>query len=239
MKALLCIILLLTIFPCHADIPHQSDQSLSWKGKAPGGFSAVMTISPHQLNFDQSLIVQLTLTYPNTHKPQWKVLVPHLLSNDSFGAPSFSLISQKLENQKPETASDNTSSQQLTLILSPQIPGTHYLTFYDIPFIPSSAKEKKGEIVSGIIPIQVNASSADFNPALVIAPLMPLSKDLPISITTSNNRKFITNSSLIKEATAHNLDTLHSKSIPWQLFPILITLFVLIIIIKFPSKTQN
>jgi len=240
MNALICFFLLLTTFYCQADTTHQPDQSISWQGKAPGGVSASMAVFPNQINIDQSLTVQLTLTFPATHRPQWKVLVPHLLSYEGFGAPPFTLITQNLEPQTPKASLDNTLSQQLTLILSPQMPGTHNLTFYEIPFIPNSTKE--GEtiaIVSGIVPIEVTVSPTKFNPALIVAPPMSLSSDLPIAISTSNRRAYITNVHLASEAVAYNFNALHNKAIPWQIFPTLITLLVLIMIIKFHPKESK
>ncbi|MBA3816141.1 MAG: hypothetical protein H0X29_06410 [Parachlamydiaceae bacterium] len=237
MRTLICLILLLSAFRCQAEtktLP-KTDQSILWKGKAPGGFTASMTAFSNHLTLGQPLVLHLILTFPETHEPQWKTIISGLLAYDGFGVPPFTLVDQKLE-PKASVINSKTLSQELIVTLSPQIPGSYYLTFYELIFIPiSELNRKMVKIVSGVVPIEVIKDTSDFTPALIIAPPMPLSEELPITISTSNRRAFLANEHLINQATVDNINTLQSKAIPWQIFAAFITLLVLFMIIKFPA----
>lgn len=236
MKTWTYLILFFIVINYRTDAAQPIDKSISWQGSAPGGFAASIDVNSNHLSLDQLLIIHLTLTFPPTHQPQLETLIPRLLSYSGFGAPPFTLKSQQLDPKTPPDAL-NKVSQQLTIILSPQIPGMHYLTFYEIPFVSTSAKNDETiKIVSGIVSVEVNMPPSELNPALIMAPPMPLSSDLPIAISTLNRRAFITNADLANEAAAYNTNALHSKAIPWQIFPVVITLLVLILIIKLPLR---
>lgn len=240
MKTWICFIFLFIFaFYRQTDAAQSMDKPISWNGSAPGGFKASIEVFSNRLNIDQLLIIQLILTFPLTHQPQWETLVPQLLAYNGFGTPPFTLKGQQLDPKNTIQDLDKVS-QKLTITLTPQIPGTHYLTFYEIPFVSiSTTNDETIKIISGIFPIEVNMPSSEFNPALIMAPPMPLSSELPIAISTLNRRAFLANADLGKEASAYNTNTLRNKAIPWQIVPILITLLVLALIIKLPLKPLN
>lgn len=218
-------------------IERENNPLIIWKGNSPENFTAAITASSRQISIDHPLELSLIVTYPSTHLPDWTTTVKQLLSYDGFGVPPFMLISQKIEPQPPKAISESIFTQKLILELYPQITGNHFLTFYDIPFIPVKKTEDEiKHIVSGIVTIEVTSSDANFDPALIIAPPMPLTTELPITISTSNQRKYIKNASKDSEAAAKNVITLKERKIPWELFAALFTWLVIIMILKFPNK---
>lgn len=225
-------------------INHQSNANtpVSWSGSAPGGFSAEITLSDTEPSLADILTVHLTLTYPPTHHPRIEALIPQLLSYDGFNEPPFHLFSKvKKSSSKPSNEQPKgLLSQQLLISLSSQIPGSQFLTFHTITFEPNQSNTSKAvEIISGVFQLNITTPPLDFQPQSLMAPLLSLSKDLPISLSFQNRRKFIDNHQTLSQEFDESKAFIKAKSLPWNLILALIAALLFYLLLKMPVKMSE
>ena len=76
--------------------------------------------------------------------------------------------------------------------------------------------------------VEINAEQTHFQ----IAPLMPLSQDLPVEISDKNLRTYLYNPKLMEEAQAHGKAGIKSKMIPWSTLVAAFSVLLTIALIK-------
>ena len=191
-----------------------ADETGIWK-TSEGNFSAQIQLSPTSLSLDQLLKVQIKLTYPSAYQPNIGAIRKELLSYGGFDKPPFTMVKEIIRKPAAQPE-EGILSQQLTFILSPQLPGQHFLTFPKIAFASQQGdKDQMKALVGEVFEISVTPAAVDFQAQTLAAPLMPLSQQLPITSLSATSK----NIAIIKKpsaaATAHNLAVIKSRHLPW------------------------
>lgn len=181
-----------------------------------GDFSAQITLSAKQINLNDLLTVEIALAYPITYSPQVAILRKELLSFEGFYDPAFNLSSESITPalQQP----NGRESQIIIFTLAPQLAGKHYLSFPRIVFKP----KQKGQyptvnMISNVFEVSVTSTPINFKPQELIEPLLPLSKELPVSMTTANRQKYIHNPLVIASEAVHGVTAVKMKAFPWEI----------------------
>lgn len=78
-----------------------------------------------------------------------------------------------------------------------------------------------------------------FQPLSLIAPLLPLSKEVPVSLSIHNQRKYIDNRNSLSYEVSQTQNVISSKSLPWNLIQALIAIFFFYLLIKMPNGTTQ
>lgn len=89
---------------------------------------------------------------------------------------------------------------------------------------------------------EINSSSdvSEFSPELVIAPLLPLTQDLLITINSANRSKYVQNLALNEQKSKHIVEALKSKAFPWQsLFAGLAVLIAIMLVKAAPPPVRS
>jgi hypothetical protein len=199
-------------------------EETSWQGSLPEGFSSTISVSSSDISIGDKLTIETALTYPTSYQPEPDAMIQQLLSYGGFDAPPFYLVQRDIGQpvKAPQQGQDLTSLK-FSVVLAPQLPGKHYIAFQTIPFTAEADSGKSKEIIPGLFEINVHIPKDNFQSAFLITPPMPLSQDLPVTISAANRLQFIENEQEISKASAQTLDIIHSKKLPWQIVPALWT----------------
>lgn len=184
-----------------------------WSDHPPRqSFFIEASISSDSVAIDQLITLKITLHYPLDYHPNIDLLKRRLLSYGGFNEPPFTLSQQTLH---PPQKSGESITQQLDFILSPQLSGKHFLSPHIVQFDSSKKEGKPIEIPSEVFIINVFIPQIAFNPQSVIEPPMPLSQELPISLSQENRRRYLKNPLLVDAEIEKNKSFLKHKSFPW------------------------
>lgn len=173
---------------------------------------ASIRLIPEKISLDQTVDIQLNLKYPEGYHTDISTLQEHLMRNSSFDFFPFSFIS---EPKITKTSSHGTIQETILFTLQPEIPGTHKLSFLNIPLYKDTTPEKPVEnLISGIFQVSVSMPSSSLNEIHFVPPL-PLSGKLPINLSGSNKRAtetlFFSAASLKKTE-----GELQARKFPWE-----------------------
>lgn len=158
-------------------------RGLEWRAADKNGFDVVVEIPKTKLSILDNVIVNITLTYPETYNFFPEVLRMHLLYHSAFSISPFTIAKENFS--KVETK-DGLNTQQLQFILDPQVEGTHSLSFLDIPFETiDSKKDKKVVILSDIFTIEV-AKNTPTSSLSLETPLLTFSESFPFELSDAN-----------------------------------------------------
>lgn len=196
-------LLMLISLPLCADV--------SWRGEAPGGFSAEVTIPENKISIGQPIEIYLNLTYPKTYTFDLNSLTTHLVSRTPFKAPPFTLSSSNVDTK----TENETNTSNIHFQLKSQLDGNFYLTFYAITFKPSN-KGEPVQIASGLFPITVEQPPIETTlPTISKQVLLSLSMTPPIEINEKNRINLLENPSRDDKEIQRNEKIADETAIPW------------------------
>lgn len=197
-------------------------QALEWKQEA-GEFKAKASINKDHISLFDDLVLTLELSSPIGYQADPAKLRAQLLGNGN-DAP-FRLVGESRQGTS------------IVYSLSPQLPGTHYLTFWNIVFQPLAAHAgKPEELLSGILEVKVTMNGEQKIAPIVLAPLLPLQQIYPVDMD-SENRINIEYDPAVEETEAQrNRQIMAFKSIPWLEIVGFLGVLVLALLMKKKGK---
>jgi hypothetical protein len=216
----------------------EQEMGSSWKTSLPDGFSTEISLSHLSLSIADTLIIELTLRYPNGFKPQIDTFRKALFSPYGPTASPFTLIRETTSPKK--TIAENQIEEHRVFTLSPQLSGTHPLALREISFLPLDAKtDKKQKVFLPIFQIRVEMPSDPFQPQLLIASLMPLTQKLPITLSSTNRQNYTHNPKLAERAAIEGMQAIQQKQFPW-IFPLLMAVCTIVfLLIKYSPHPSS
>lgn len=105
--------------------------------------------------------------------------------------------------------------------------------------------DKNQELLSDLIKAFISSSpsnpssSIKFEPNSAAAPLMPLSKQLPINLSTENREKYLNNKHILVQEAQKNSKLLQSRSIPWEIALSLLIVLMTILLIRLSPPPEK
>jgi len=187
---------------------------ISWQIKDKQGFSASATFSHESISLLDKLRINLSLTYPKTYHPNLTDIRLHLFQHIGIGEVPFALDSEQIST--PEIGKEGFLNQKISFVLVPQIPGTHALTFFEIPFDANDPKDgHRILLISGIATITVKVPSDIFDIKEYEPQLLTSSPALPIDLSPSNREQLFLNPERKEGEAKRNIELFRLKSIPW------------------------
>lgn len=207
-----------------------SESEIIWEGKSQEkGFSAEIKVSKAKLSLDENLEITLTLSYPNTYSPDIDTIRMNLLKYVGLGEPPF--ILEKEDQEIIE------NKQIFHFTLDPQLPGSHFISLYQIPFLPkNSEKDKTVQIISTIFQIEVATPQEKENITAFIYPLLSLTQQFPITLNKENS-EWIKGKIGNKEEKAYIIASLDKKALPWAQTAGLLLFVCAVLIARIQPKT--
>lgn len=192
-------------------------------------FSADLKILSREISIDQVLQVDLVLGYPLGFQPNYEGILENVSRSSNFYGRSFSLKEMKAGNI---TKTDSGLSQNITLILRPLKTGLLNLTLYDINFFKTGDPKTKHNVLTEIIPIQVNGISNREGFTAKLAPLMTFQKSYPLSVNSENRE------AQKKQTLIQNNELIEIKQLPWvEILTLALILLIFWIFIKNPPRS--
>ena len=214
-------------------VPFFLSSELYWTAEGPIGFSASVHIPKTRISIDEELPIKLTLTHPSTHTPDFDTIRLNLLKYVGVTEPPFALKSETIEKESQKTTS-------ITFYMEPQLAKIHFLSFYDILFLPvDETLEGTTTLISDIFEIEVFLK--EINPAYrgYTFGLLSLTEPLPIGLDF-NNKLHLFNPLLLDDESKRSSAIVSSRTIPWtQLIGILLFCIVLFIARMQPKKAPD
>lgn len=149
-------------------------------------YTADVTLSSTNINLEEMLVVTLKLTYPENDVPPTSLLHHQLLSANGASPPVF-----RLQDEHFETTPTNMTA---TFTLEPILPGSHPLSFFEIPF-------KKTTLYTDVYNVEVEPYSEPLNPLDFTAALLPVAPTLPYILSPENRAlsKLSRNTEILEE----------------------------------------
>lgn len=195
-----CLILFAVPFLLFADY--------KWTQELDGGFLASVYIPTTRISIDEELTFQVSLKYPPTYEPDIDTIRMNLLKYVGVSEPPFALKDEKIESLK-------TGEMKITFHLEPQLAKRHFLSLYNIPFIPveEDSKERK-TIISDIFEIEVYLPEVEPAWHGSAIGLLSLTEPFPINLN-HENRQRIYHPDRIREEGKKSASIVSSRSIPW------------------------
>jgi hypothetical protein len=207
-----------------------------WEGTASGGFKVTIETKESSVSLNDVVTINLTLNYPTDYHPNLNMIKANLLVNEGFETPPFKLLNETIS---PPKSKGETLEQKMTYVLDPQIPGTHFLTFYNITFQPNeAAKNKPVDIISNVMTIQVHKAPSLTSLDEVPAPLMRLNLNPPVTLSEQNRLQYLDNSDRKEQERLRNVAIIQSKMIPWDKLSGVMAFILLIIVMQYVKKQK-
>lgn len=186
-------------------------------------FSIHIDLSSNEITLNNTLKVNLKLTYPKTYKIQPNELIDQVLWHINPLSPYWELAKKQIHAKTTESDSETTEIQ---LELNPLIAKVLPLSFFKITFHPSDSKMQKQEFLTPIFDIKVilpELAEVEIDKNLVLLPLEP---QYPIDLSLSNREKLYNTQQFALES-ARNERVIREHSFPWIAFLLLLTTPVL------------
>lgn len=195
-------------------------------------FVVDIALSSQQLAIDDLLTVTAILTFPNTYHPNIDQMRSGIVAYGGIDDSPFVLMKSSAQ---PVQNKEGKSTQKIDFILSPQIPGDHFLTFQMVRF-DSNANDAAVEVPSDIFSVGVIIPEGNFQFNHVISGPLPLSQQLPITISEQNQRKYLQNAILESKERLRVMTVLQGTSFPWlSWLSAVVVLFVIVLIWMLPE----
>jgi len=204
-----------------------------WTQELPGGFRAAIHLPKTRISIDENLTIHLTLKYPPTHAPDLDSVRLNLLKYIGVTDPPFALKDEEVENI-------NEGMLGITFYLEPQLANSHFVSFYDIPFIPVDEDADEVKIIfSDILTIDVYLPEIDSAYQGRSVGLLSLTDPLPIGLSIDNELR-IDSPDRIQEEKARSVSIVRHRSIPWtQIIGVLLFCMVLFIARMQPKRKPD
>lgn len=213
-------------------LPTLAFGSLQWKGENGSNFSAEITIDKNKIGIEEDLKVEVALVFPDTYTADLDALRMNLLRYAGLSEPPFALVAEEIEK------TSNGLKGKFTL--EPLLEGIQFFSLYDIAFSPKESKTlPKVEIISDIFEIEVIPPETEESFQGMIYPLLSLTKQIPITISTANRGSLIDNSKLLTEENQRSQTILRQKQLPWAEISGAVLFFLLILIGRLQPKRQK
>lgn len=202
----------------------------SWEGSHEGGFFLRVSLSDTELTIEDTLKVEVVAKHPETHTVDLDELRMNLLKVVGLSEPPFALVSE-------EEKGDNT----FIFVLEPQIAGLHFISLYDVSFVPKNeGKHQEVEIVSDIFKVEVTLPPREEEYQGMAMPLLSLSRKFPIAVTPTNRKNLLENPLKDGEEAGRNAVILRRKAIPWaEISAVLMFVFLLLIARMQPKRSPD
>lgn len=206
---------------------------IQWSQEIPGGFKAFVQIPKTTATVQDDFAIILTLNYPKSYQPDVDTIRKNLLKYIGITEPPFALKRESIE-----AASGR--QMQLTFFLEPQINGTQYISFYEIPFLPlKKGSDEKKHIISEIFKIHVNLADVPTSFKGNPAGLLSLTDPLPLQISPENRARFSYPAKVDQEF-ERSKAIISSRSFPFtQVLGIILFCVVLLIIRMQPKRKPD
>lgn len=203
----------------------------SWTQELPGGFRASVHVPKTRISIDEELILHLALEYPSTHLPDLDTIRMNLLKYVGVTEPPFALIGEKVEEA-------GKGAMKITFRMEPQLAKIHFVSFYDIPFVPLEKGPTK-KIISEIFEIDVFLPKIDPAYHGHAIGLLSLTEPLPIGMDIKNTQR-IEHPDRIQEEAKRSVSIVSSRSIPWtQMMGVLLFCIIVFIARMQPKKIPD
>lgn len=206
---------------------------LHWTDELQGGFRASVHIPKTKINIDENLTLELTLKYPKTHTPDLDTIRMNLLRYVGVTEPPFALESESIEE-----IADGTTG--ITFQMEPQLAQLHFISFYNIPFLPADEESDEVKtIFSDIFEVEVVLPKIDPAYRGFAHGLLSLTEPLPIGMD-HENQLLHADPRRIEEESQRSTSIVTNRSIPWtQLMGVLLFCIVLFIARMQPKKAPD
>lgn len=115
------------------------------------------------------------------------------------------------------------------------------LLLLTLPFslITAENTPSKPKIHSESTQDSLNLPHRDFEPHTLMTPLLPLSKEPPISLSLSNRFKHIDNPQILSQELTNTENFINTKTPPWKLLQAILAVLLFYLILKIPTKTPE
>lgn len=206
---------------------------IHWTDEQQGGFRASIHIPKTKISIDENLILELTLKYPSTHTPDFDTIRMNLLRYVGVTEPPFSL-----ENETIEQIAEGTTG--ISFQMEPQLAQLHFISFYNIPFIPIDEESDAIQtIFSDIFEVEVFLPEIDPTYRGFAHGLLSLTEPLPIGMN-HENQLMHADPERLEEESRRSQTIVTSRSIPWtQIMGVLLFCIVVFIARMQPKKTLD
>ncbi|MEC7839809.1 MAG: hypothetical protein VX777_07200 [Chlamydiota bacterium] len=213
------------IFPCFIF------SEVSWEGKSDLGFDVLIEQSFTSTSVDRKIQVILKATSPSGYSLNKNSLRNNLLSYYGYRPTPFILVNE-------EVIVVSESTQKIIFTLDPEYPGNYLLSFGVIEFLKNDGGDSV-KLLSGVFPVSVIAPTDEIDYSGLIAPLMPLSVEFPVNISTENYLEYIDNTNLQKIELEKNRALFPNRGDSAIAFGILLLIKLLIAFFAFSRVFSN
>lgn len=195
-----------------------------WIGQACAEPSAVISLSSIDVEIPTPIVIKAALHYPDTYTPDFDAMRRNLTQNQPLLLASFKLT--KAEINPPEVSEGGFLNQTALYTLEPLREGEIPVSLLNIPFISKDAKNAPPvEIFTDVFTVHVTPPEAlDKDPSTIgyPAPPLPLTPDIPISLSLANRQALIDNPALLAQEAIRNTRIVSQRSFPWSLLAALV-----------------
>lgn len=179
--------------------------AVTWEKSLPEGFSVKITIPQTEINLDESLKIELEASFPKDYVLDTKTLNKNLINDLGFGPLPFYLVDTALNSAD--------TSQKIIYTLEPNLTGTFWLSFLNIPFNSKLDKEKKTEISSEVFNIVISEGPKASLGSNLTAPVFLLPFEYPLSLSEENKNYFQQRQIAWEK---RNLALYQARQFPWK-----------------------
>ncbi len=183
--------------------------SIQWEKELSGGFSAQIDIPTTSITVEDLLPITLTLSYPETHTPDLDTIRMNLLKYVGLSEPPFALVDEKIKQEGKKKL-------KATFILEPQVASLQFISLYNIPFLSNDGNpEQTKNIVSDIFQVEVALPKVEKDFYGLSYPLLPLTEQFPISLSSSNRKHLIESKERFEENAQKSAQIIKNRTFPW------------------------
>jgi hypothetical protein len=185
---------------------------MTWKTTHEGGFSVSVHFSATHLSIQQNLIVEIQAISPAAYELNANQLKQNLLNQNNPTRTLFKLISTQILKEKITGPSQKNT---ILFTLQPLIPGDFSFTLFAIPFTSQDTSLPPVHLVTPLFPIYISNTQFFDKQEPMPAPLLSLSTDYPVEISSENAAFLFHNPSQLLKETQHNQKLMQEREISW------------------------